>query len=157
MWSVALAHRRLKVIDLSGAGHQPMVDGALGLTIVFNGCIYNYPELRAELEAMGYAFFSHSDTEVILKAYARWGRMVRRAADRDVLLCDLRARQRPGRPRPRPAGVKPLYLADTAGALRFGSTLPALLAGGGIDTRSTRSPCTTTSAGTPSSRPRARS
>jgi asparagine synthase (glutamine-hydrolysing) len=132
--SVALAHRRLKVIDLSGAGHQPMVDGALGLTIVFNGCIYNYPELRAELEAAGYAFFSHSDTEVILKAYDRWGvRCVERLIGMFAFgICEhgsgrvVLARDR--------LGIKPLYLAETGGALRFGSTLPGLLAGGGIDT-----------------------
>ena len=51
---VAFGHRRLKIIDLSDAAQQPMVDPTLGLTIVFNGCIYNYPELRAELEGQGY-------------------------------------------------------------------------------------------------------
>jgi asparagine synthase (glutamine-hydrolysing) len=70
-WShgrVALGHRRLKIIDLTEAGAQPMVDAELGLTIVWNGCIYNYKELRRELEGHGYRFFSHSDTEVLLKA-----------------------------------------------------------------------------------------
>ncbi|GER04573.1 hypothetical protein JCM17846_22550 [Iodidimonas nitroreducens] len=71
---VAFGHRRLKIIDLSEAAQQPMVDSALGLAIVFNGCIYNYPELRAELIAKGYQFFSHGDTEVILKAYHHWGK-----------------------------------------------------------------------------------
>src|SRR4051794_10902650 len=66
--TVALTPRRLKIIDLSDAGNQPMVDDQLGLAIVFNGCIYNYQELRAELTAAGYAFFSTSDTEVIAKA-----------------------------------------------------------------------------------------
>ena len=70
---VGLAHRRLTIIDLSRAGQQPMVDAALGLSLVFNGCIYNYRELRGELEADGFGFFSSSDSEVILKAYARWG------------------------------------------------------------------------------------
>ena len=70
---VALAHRRLSIIDLSVAGSQPMVDAALGLTLVFNGCIYNYRQLRAELEGHGHHFFSTSDTEVIGKAYAQWG------------------------------------------------------------------------------------
>ena len=76
IWSagrVAFGHRRLSVIDLSAAGGQPMVDNQLGLTAVFNGCIYDYQELRAELEGHGYRFFSRSDTEVILKAYHRWG------------------------------------------------------------------------------------
>jgi asparagine synthase (glutamine-hydrolysing) len=65
---VALGHRRLRIIDLSDQAEQPMVDAELGLTIVFNGAIYNYRELRQELEATGYRFFSHGDTEVILKA-----------------------------------------------------------------------------------------
>src|SRR5512142_121607 len=75
-WSddrVALLHRRLSIIDLSDAGAQPMTDEALGLTVVFNGCIYNYRDLRAELAGLGLRFASHSDTEVIIKAYHRWG------------------------------------------------------------------------------------
>ena len=70
---IALGHRRLSIIDLSAQGAQPMVDSALGLTLVFNGCIYNHRELRAELEGLGHRFFSSSDTEVLLKAYAAWG------------------------------------------------------------------------------------
>src|SRR6476661_2355823 len=67
----ALGHRRLKIIDLSDRASQPMVDPELGLTVVFNGCIYNYRELRRVLEGDGYRFFSDSDTEVILKGYHR--------------------------------------------------------------------------------------
>ena len=63
---VGLAHRRLSVVDLSPAGHQPMHDAARGLTIVFNGEIYNFKELRAELAQCGYSFGSYSDTEVVL-------------------------------------------------------------------------------------------
>jgi asparagine synthase (glutamine-hydrolysing) len=131
---VALSHRRLSIIDLSAAGSQPMVDSALGLTVAFNGCIYNYRILRKELEAKGYVFFSHSDTEVIGKAYAEWGIhcvdhflgmfafvIVERESGRLVL-----ARDR--------LGIKPLYLDQTRERLRFASTLPALLAGGGTDT-----------------------
>jgi asparagine synthase (glutamine-hydrolysing) len=70
---VVLGHRRLSIIDLSAAGGQPMVDSPLGLTVAFNGCIYNYKDLRAELEGKGHRFFSTSDTEVIGKAYAQWG------------------------------------------------------------------------------------
>ena len=65
----ALSFRRLKIIDLSEQGSQPMVDSELGLTITFNGCIYNYPEFREMLEKKGYCFFSTSDTEALLKAY----------------------------------------------------------------------------------------
>jgi asparagine synthase (glutamine-hydrolysing) len=137
-WSqgrVALGHRRLKIIDLTEAGAQPMVDADLGLALAWNGCIYNYKELRRELEGHGYRFFSHSDTEVLLKAYHRWGDdFVSRLkgmfafaiAERDsgrVLL---------GRDR---LGIKPLYLTEDSHRIRFASTLPALLAGGGVDTR----------------------
>ena len=131
---VALGHRRLKIIDLSEAGAQPMTDDELGLTLVFNGIIYNYKQLRAELETAGYHFFSHSDTEVILKAYHRWGTdcvqrflgmfafaVVEHASGTMVL----------GRDR---LGIKPLYLAEKPGRVRFSSSLPALLAAGDVDT-----------------------
>jgi asparagine synthase (glutamine-hydrolysing) len=141
VWSqgrVALGHRRLKIIDLSEAGSQPMVDPELGLAIVWNGCIYNYKQLRRELSEHGYRFFSHSDTEVLLKAYHRWGdRFVDRLygmfafaiVERDsgrVLL---------GRDR---LGIKPLYISENSARIRFASSLPALLAGNAdnsIDTR----------------------
>jgi asparagine synthase (glutamine-hydrolysing) len=132
--AVTLAHRRLKIIDLTSAGSQPMVDSELALTIVFNGCIYNYPQLRGELEGDGYRFFSTSDTEVILKAYAKWGRdCVSHFAGMFAFAIYEHASGRLLLARDR-LGVKPLYLAETTGALRFASTLPALLAGGGIDT-----------------------
>src|SRR3954463_10607612 len=131
---LALLHHRLKIIDLTDAGAQPMQDDELGLVVVFNGCIYNHRELRAELEGVGYRFRSHSDTEVILKAYHRWGSrcvdhfygmfafaLYERKAGRLVL-----ARDR--------LGIKPLYLAQTPGRIRFASTLPALLAAGDVDT-----------------------
>src|SRR4029077_5658161 len=76
VWSqgrVALGHRRLKIIDLSEAGAQPMIDPDLGLAIAWNGCLYNYPPPRDRLIGVGYRFFSHSDTEVLLKAYHHWG------------------------------------------------------------------------------------
>jgi asparagine synthase (glutamine-hydrolysing) len=68
-----MVHRRLAIIDLSELGAQPMRDEALGLAIVFNGCIYNHHELRAELTALGHAFRSTSDTEVILRGWVEWG------------------------------------------------------------------------------------
>jgi asparagine synthase (glutamine-hydrolysing) len=132
--SVALAHRRLKIIDLSSAGDQPMTDPELRLTIVFNGCIYNHRELRRELERDGASFFSTSDTEVILKAYARWGAAcVERFAGMFAFAIYEHESGRMLLARDR-LGIKPMYLADHEGALRFASTLPALLAGGGIDT-----------------------
>lgn len=72
-WQVALGHRRLSIVDLSPGGHQPMLHRDTGLGIVFNGEIYNHLELRSELEAMGHRFVSHSDTEVLLAAWAEWG------------------------------------------------------------------------------------
>ncbi|MBG0560312.1 N-acetylglutaminylglutamine amidotransferase [Actinoplanes aureus] len=131
---IAFGHRRLKIIDLSEKGGQPMTDDQLGLTVVFNGCIYNYQQLREELTASGYRFASTSDTEVILKAYHRWGAdCVNRffgmfafaIAEHDTGTVTL-ARDR--------LGIKPLYLAESPGRLRFASTLPALLAAGGVDT-----------------------
>ena len=129
---VALAHRRLKIIDLSPAGDQPMADEAAA--IVFNGCIYNHRELRAELEREGHRFASTSDTEVILKAYRQWGTAcVERFAGMFAFAIYERDTRRLVLARDR-LGVKPVYLADVDGGLRFASTLPALLAGGGVDT-----------------------
>jgi asparagine synthase (glutamine-hydrolysing) len=138
VWSqgrVALGHRRLKIIDLSEAGAQPMVDSELGLAVCWNGCIYNYEELRRELTGHGYRFFSHSDTEVLLKGYHHWGdrfvdhlkgmfafAIVERDSGRVLL----------GRDR---LGIKPLYLTENSARIRFASSLPALVAGGGVDTR----------------------
>ena len=131
---VALGHRRLSIIDLSDRGAQPMTDPHLRLTVVFNGIIYNHRQLRAELESAGHRFFSTSDTEVVLKAYAAWGAscvdrflgmfafaVVEHGSGRVVL-----ARDR--------LGIKPLYVDARPGLLRFASTLPALLAAGGVDT-----------------------
>jgi asparagine synthase (glutamine-hydrolysing) len=132
----ALGHRRLKIIDLSDRAQQPMVDAELGLTIAFNGCIYNYQELRAELKAEGYRFFSNGDTEVVLKAYHAWGNdCVKRFHGMFAFAITERESGRLVLARDR-LGIKPLYLADDPSGkwLRFASTLPALLAGGGIDT-----------------------
>ncbi len=131
---LGLGHRRLAVIDLSARSHQPMVDPDLELALVFNGAIYNYRELRRELLAKGYRFFSDGDTEVILKAYTEWGEHCvehligmfafalwnRRA--RTLFL----ARDR--------LGIKPLYYHRTARAFRFASNSQALLEAGDVDT-----------------------
>jgi len=136
-WSrgaVALGHRRLKIIDLSDRGAQPMTDARGEVTGVFNGCVYNYPQLREELRGLGHRFESTSDTEVVLNAYLEWGTacverfrgmfafaIVDHRTGRVVL-----ARDR--------LGIKPLYLAPAPGRLRFASSLPALLAAGDVDT-----------------------
>ncbi len=131
---IGLAHRRLTIIDLSAAGSQPMVDSQLGLTLVFNGCIYNYRELRAELEKHGHRFFSSSDTEVILKAHAQWGtRCVERMQGMFAFAIAEHGSGRLILARDR-LGIKPLYVARTPRAIRFASTLPGLLAAGEVDT-----------------------
>ncbi|SFL60337.1 N-acetylglutaminylglutamine amidotransferase [Geodermatophilus ruber] len=136
-WSngrVAFGHRRLSVIDLSPHGAQPMVDNDLGLTAVFNGCIYDYKELRAELEGHGYHFFSTSDTEVILKGYHHWGPdLVSHLHGMFAFVIHERDTGRVVLARDR-LGIKPLYLAETPGRLRFASSLPALLKAGDVDT-----------------------
>ena len=132
--SVALGHRRLKIIDLSEKSRQPMTDSALGITIAFNGCIYNYPELRAELEAKGYSFFSTGDTEVILKAWHCWGEeAVSRLHGMFAFVICERESRRTIMVRDR-FGIKPLYYSELPGALRFASSLPALVRSGGVDT-----------------------
>jgi asparagine synthase (glutamine-hydrolysing) len=133
---VGLVHRRLSIIDLSPAGAQPMVDSELGLTLAFNGCLYNHRELRGELEAHGYRFFSRSDSEVILKAYHHWGaRAVERFAGMFAFAIVEHASGRLVLARDR-LGIKPLYLARTSGELRFASTLPALTAAANIGSSS---------------------
>jgi len=128
----ALGHRRLAIIDLSPAGAQPMFDPSRGNAIVFNGEIYNYRELKRELEATGAAFRSDSDTEVLLHLYAR---------DAEAMLERLRGmfafaiwdayRQRIFLARD-PLGIKPLYYTDDGRTLRFASQVKALVASGGI-------------------------
>jgi asparagine synthase (glutamine-hydrolysing) len=129
-----LGQRRLKIFDLTEHAQQPMVDAELGLTMVYNGAVYNYRELRRELEGAGYRFFSDGDTEVVLKAYHAWGTacvsrlngmfafaILERDSGRLVLVRDR-------------LGIKPLYIAGVDGGVRFASTVPSLLAGGGLDT-----------------------
>jgi asparagine synthase (glutamine-hydrolysing) len=131
---VTLGHRRLSIIDLSAKAEQPMVDADLGLSIAFNGCIYNYKELRANLEQRGYRFFSGGDTEVILKAYHAWGpECVQRFNGMFAFAIHERDSGRVVLARDR-FGIKPLYLAETDGALLFASSLPALVATGRVDT-----------------------
>jgi asparagine synthase (glutamine-hydrolysing) len=131
---VALGHRRLSIIDLAPTSQQPMIDPQLGLGVAFNGCIYNYRELRRELQGMGYQFFSTGDTEVILKAYAAWGaRCVERFYGMFAFVVWERDSGRLVLARDR-LGIKPLYYTADAKRFRFASTLPALLAAGDVNT-----------------------
>ena len=117
--SVALGQRRLKIIDLSEAASQPMVDSDLGLTIVYNGAIYNYKELRAELIERGYRFFSTGDTEVILKAYHAWGKdCVTHLNGMFAFAVHERESGRVFLARDR-LGIKPLYYSVTPTQFRF--------------------------------------
>jgi asparagine synthase (glutamine-hydrolysing) len=137
VWSagpIALGHRRLAIIDLSSCGNQPMHDPDLGSTIVFNGCIYNYRQLREELVESGYRFFSTSDTEVALKAYHAWGdRFVDRLQGMFAFALHERDSGRTFLGRDR-FGIKPLYYSWTGTRLRFASSLPALVSAGDVDT-----------------------
>ena len=130
---VALGHRRLSIIDLTERSNQPMVDSDAGLVLVFNGAIYNYPQLRSQLKTRGYHFFSEGDSEVIIKAYKEWGEAcvehlqgmfafaVWDMREKSLFL----ARDR--------FGIKPLYWNSNDNQFRFASNLQALLAAGDVD------------------------
>lgn len=125
---VGLAQRRLSVIDLTLAGHQPMHDASGAHSIVFNGEIYNFADLREQLISLGYGFRSHSDTEVILAAYRHWGTDCLEYLNGMFAFALFDARQHTiflARDR---AGEKPLFYHQANGVLRFASELKALLA-----------------------------
>ena len=125
--SLGLVHRRLSIIDLSAAGHQPMTDEQTGNRIIYNGEIYNHLEIRRELQQSGCAFRSHSDTEVILKAYSRYGIQcldrlrgmfalaIWDAQNEQLFLAVDRF------------GIKPLYVCEADGLFLFSSELRTLL------------------------------
>jgi asparagine synthase (glutamine-hydrolysing) len=131
---LGFGHRRLSIIDLSEKSNQPLVDAELGVALVFNGTIYNYRELRRELQALGHHFFTDGDSEVILKAYRAWGD---RCPERlhgmfAFAVWDMRAKTLfLARDR---FGIKPLYFTHDADRFRFASSTQALLAAGGVDT-----------------------
>src|SRR5216683_3168112 len=124
---LGFAHTRLSIIDLSPLGHQPMQDPDTGNWVVFNGEIYNFRELRTELEAVGVEFRSHSDTEVILAAYREWGEscLTRLGGMFAFALWDA--------PRKRlllardPMGIKPLYYHQSEQNFIFASEIRTLL------------------------------
>jgi asparagine synthase (glutamine-hydrolysing) len=124
---IGLGHRRLAILDLSPLGHQPMQDPVTGNWIVFNGEIYNFRELRKELEAAGVEFKSHSDTEVILAAYRVWGEscLTRLGGMFAFALWDtLRKRLLLARD---PMGIKPLYYHQSNQNFIFASEVRTLL------------------------------
>jgi len=124
---IGFGHQRLSIIDLSSSGSQPMIDSLLKLTLVFNGTIYNYKQLRSRLIGKGYSFFSSSDTEVIIKAYHYWGEDCVNHLDGMFAFAIwdkpskklFIARDR--------MGIKPLYYNLTNKAFTFASNSQALL------------------------------
>jgi asparagine synthase (glutamine-hydrolysing) len=129
--NIGLAHRRLAIIDLA-SGHQPMADHTGAIQIVFNGEIYNFQQLRAELMDLGHVFRTNSDTETIIRAYEQWseqclGRLRGMFA---FALWDAR-RERLFLARDR-YGKKPLYLCERGGALLFASEIKSLLVVPGV-------------------------
>lgn len=142
-----LGHRRLAIIDLSSAGCQPMTRRAAGadaeeaLTLVYNGEIYNYRELKAELEAAGHKFSTQTDSEVLLQLYERYGLAALNRLN-GIFAFAIHDARSSGRPEGMErgalflardqAGVKPLYYASTAEGLLFASEIKALLCHRGI-------------------------
>jgi len=129
---IGFGHRRLAIIDPSERGAQPMQSADGKLIVVFNGAIYNYRALRSELEALGYAFRTQSDTEVLIHLYAARGAAMVRDL-RGMFAFALWDAERRGLLLARdPFGIKPLYYADYGGILRFASQVRAILAGGAL-------------------------
>ncbi|MGJ4728868.1 asparagine synthase (glutamine-hydrolyzing) [Luteimonas sp. SDU101] len=132
---VGLGHRRLSIVDLSPAGHQPMPSSDGSLWIVFNGEIYNHEALRLELQALGHGFRSTTDTEVILAAYRQWGEAcVQRFEGMWAFAIWEPARQRLFCSRDR-LGIKPFYYALTPAGFAFASEIKAVLASGLVPVR----------------------
>lgn len=133
--NIGLGHRRLAIIDLSPAGHQPMVSSDHRYVITYNGEIYNYRELRADLEAEGFRFRSQSDTEVLLNSIAAWGIKALGKLN-GMFAFALWDKQEQklllGRDR---YGIKPLYFAAIGNTLAFGSEQKAILAQPGFSRR----------------------
>lgn len=128
---VVLGHRRLAILDLSPAGHQPMLTPDLMTGVVFNGCIYNFTDLRAELEQGGYVFRSRCDTEVLLAGYRRWGidELARRIRGMFAFAIWDQTERRLFLVRDR-LGIKPLLYAARSGDIAFASTSEALRVSG---------------------------
>ena len=135
VWDGAvLGHRRLAIFDLSDAGYQPMKSPDSSIGIVFNGAIYNFRELRVELEAEGYRFKSHTDTEVLVHGYHAWGleKLLDKARGMFALALWDDRRRTLFLVRDR-LGVKPLVYACRNGQIAFASTIRALRAAGFVE------------------------
>jgi len=124
---IGLGHRRLAILDLSPLGHQPMVESESGVTIIFNGEIYNFRELRRSLEAQGYTFRGHSDTEVILALYLEQGERMLSMLNGIFAFAIWDPRKQITLLARDPLGVKPLYIAELAHGVAYGSEIKGLL------------------------------
>lgn len=127
---IGLGNRRLAILDLSPLGHQPMHDSDTGNWIVYNGEIYNFREVRAEVEALGVTFRSHSDTEVLLRAYACWGEGAVSKFRGMFAFAIWDARQSRLFIARDPMGIKPLYYAQAGPYFLFASEVRPLLGAG---------------------------
>ncbi len=123
---ISLGHRRLSIIDLSPAGHQPMLDESGDVIVVFNGEIYNYKELRAKLKNKGHNFRSESDTEVIVEGYKEYGSDIFKKLNGMWAIAVYDKKRRILTLSRDPAGMKPLYIYHSAGVLAFASEIEAL-------------------------------
>lgn len=125
--NIGFAHTRLSIIDLSEKARQPMIDKELNIVIVYNGEIYNYKEIRNELQKLGYRFFSNSDTEVILKSYSEWGEKCLNKLRGMFAFCIFDRRRKElflARDR---FGIKPLYYYYNNNKFVFASEIKAIL------------------------------
>ncbi len=136
--TLGLGQRRLSIIDLSPLGHQPMAHPETGDLIIYNGELYNYLELRRELESEGVRFRGNSDTEVLLHALARWGPSVLTRLRGMFSIAWFRRAQRSLVVARDPLGIKPLYFARTPGAFLFASEVRAILASGLVERKISR-------------------
>src|SRR5262249_28042296 len=132
---VGLGNRRLAILDLSPLGHQPMQDAATGNWIVYNGEIYNFREIRKELERAGIVFLSDSDTEVLLKAYATWGEQCLLKLRGMFALAIWDARRHRLFAARDPMGIKPFYYAQRGSYFLFASEVRTLLGTGLVPAR----------------------
>jgi asparagine synthase (glutamine-hydrolysing) len=130
---IALAHRRLAIIDLSSDGAQPMRDAETGNVVVFNGEIYNFRSLKKELEELGHVFRTQSDTEVLLKAHAAWGDDAVQRLDGMFAYALWYAEERRTILVRDRMGIKPLYFTRSGSSVLFASEVRALLATGLVD------------------------
>lgn len=131
---VGLVHRRLAILDLTDAGAQPMVSSDGNVVIVFNGEIYNFQALKAELTGQGHVFQSNSDTEVLLHLYRRHGPDFTHRLRGMYAFAIYDKKEETLTLARDPMGIKPLYFADDGNSFRFASQVKALVAGGRVDT-----------------------